>query len=48
MWTVENYKNKDKMRFDEAALALAVFELMKKEGYYVFLRSPDGTIVNNS
>lgn len=47
MWTVRNSKNQDAMRFDEAATAMAVFEIMKREGYRCLLISPDGTIVNS-
>ena len=47
MWKVQNSKNQDAMRFDEAATAVAVFEIMKREGYRVVLVSPDGTVVNN-
>lgn len=46
MWKVRNAKNQDTMRFDEAAVAMAVFEIMKREGYAVCLVSPDGTTVN--
>lgn len=47
MWVVENYKNRDKMRFDSAAEALAVFDLMKSYGYHLFLKTPCGTVVNS-
>lgn len=48
MWTLSNTRNGDKIRFDEGDLCMAVFDLMKREGYRVSVTSPDGTIVNHS
>lgn len=47
MWKVRNSKNQDTMRFDDAETAKAVFDIMKREGYRVFLVAPDGTTVNS-
>lgn len=47
MWKVQNTKNGDVMRFDEASTAKAVFEIMQRDGYRCFLVSPDGTVVNS-
>lgn len=46
MWTLRNTKNKDEMRFDEAATCMAVFEIMKRDGYRMSVIAPDGTTVN--
>jgi hypothetical protein len=46
MWKLRNAKNGDTFRFDEASTCMAVFEIMKREGYSLSVVSPDGTVVN--
>ena len=45
MWTLRNMKNGDVMRFDDASVCIAVFNLMKREGYSMSVLSPDGTTI---
>ena len=47
MWKVVNSRNQDTMRFDEAATAMAVFEIMKRDGYCVRLVTPCNVTVNS-
>ena len=37
---------RDTMRFDDAPTCMAVFDIMKREGYR-YIIAPDGTIVNS-
>ena len=46
MWKLQNTKNGDTLRFDEASTAAAVFEIMKRDGYHCFVIAPDGAVVN--
>jgi hypothetical protein len=47
MWKVQNSKNRDCFRFDDASTARDFFDILKRDGYSGMLIAPCGTVVNS-
>lgn len=48
MWKLRNIKNGDEIRFDDASTCVAVFDIMKRDGYAVVIIEPNGITVARS